>query len=40
MFIYEDTMREVIVEEQRNANCSFLNKAKLFVAINALREAL
>jgi len=30
----------VLVEEQRNAKCSFLNKAKLFVSIKALGEAL
>ena len=33
-------MREDFVEEQRSTNCSFLNKAKLFVPIDALGEVL
>jgi hypothetical protein len=33
-------MREDFVEEQRNANCSFLNKAELFVPIKASGHAL
>jgi hypothetical protein len=40
MSIYEVTMRAVLVEEQRNPNRSFLNKAELFVPIKALGEAL
>jgi hypothetical protein len=40
MSIYEDTMQEALVEEQRNANCSFLNKAEQFVPIKALGGVL
>jgi len=40
MSICEDTQSEALVEEQPNANCSFLNKAELFVSIKALGEAL
>lgn len=38
--ISEGTMREDFVEEQRTANCSFLNKPKLFVPIEVLGEVL
>src|SRR5260221_9931268 len=33
-------MREVLGEEQQNANCSFLNKAELFVPIKAIGRGL